>query len=92
MNSITMVPSLLLLSCSLLRAQTGPGLLDGFETLTGWTVITSEGASLAVAVAPGKTGNALEMDFDLSRVSGYTIVQKEFRPLIFRQTTSSPST
>ncbi len=53
-------------------------LLDGCETPDGWRVIVSEGAGLNLASAPGRTGNALAMQFDLSKVSGYVIARKDF--------------
>jgi hypothetical protein len=68
----------LLLQFSSLHAQQKSELLDDFDTLAGWKTITSEGAALTLALAKGRTGNALEMDFDLSRVSGYVIAEKEF--------------
>ncbi len=52
--------------------------LDDFEALQGWTPIVSEGAHLSIGSGPGKTGKALEMDFDLSKVSGFVIAQKDF--------------
>ena len=52
--------------------------LDAFETAAGWQVSTSEGAGLTLATVPGKTGNALALQFDLSKVSGYVIARKEF--------------
>jgi hypothetical protein len=53
-------------------------LLDDFERFDGWRAITSEGAKLALHEAEGKTGKAMEMEFDLSKVSGYVIAQKNF--------------
>ena len=41
-------------------------------------MIVSEGADLHLAGVPGKTGNALAMHFDLSKVSGYVIARKDF--------------
>jgi hypothetical protein len=55
-----------------------PKVLDDFESLDGWRAITSDGALLHLQSVPGKSGNALEMDFDLSKVSGYVIAQKDF--------------
>lgn len=50
--------------------------LDVFETLEGWRAIPSEGNRLTFAIAEGRTGNALVMDFELQ--SGYAIAQKDF--------------
>jgi hypothetical protein len=71
----------LLLLLSLLSPQFLAGqshVLDGFETTAGWIVTTSEGAGLTLTSVPGKTGNALAMQFDLSKVSGYVIARKDF--------------
>jgi hypothetical protein len=53
-------------------------ILDSFDPLTGWKALPSEGASLTIGSAPGKTGNALMIDFDLSKASGYVIARKDF--------------
>ncbi len=55
-----------------------PQLLDGFESLDGWRAIPSQGAKLLLTNEPGKTGNALVMNFELTGVYGYTIAQKDF--------------
>jgi hypothetical protein len=52
--------------------------LDNFDSLSGWRAMPSEGAKLGLVSAKGKNGNALEMDFDLTGTSGYTIAQKDF--------------
>jgi len=52
--------------------------LDDFESLSGWRPIPSEGAKLELVSGKGKNGSALEMDFDLTGTSGYTIAQKDF--------------
>jgi hypothetical protein len=52
--------------------------LDNFESLEGWKGVPSDGAKLTLVTAPGKTGKAMEMDFDLSASYGYTIARKEF--------------
>ena len=68
---------LCLLSFSLsMHAQSR--LLDSFDSTAGWHVIVSEGAGLTLSSVPGKTGNALAMQFDLSKVSGYVIARKDF--------------
>ena len=79
LSGLRVLPALCLLLFSPLHAQPEPDLLDDFDTLAGWKTTTSDGAALTLALARGKTGSALEMDFDLSRVSGYVIAEKEFR-------------
>jgi hypothetical protein len=73
---MTFVGVLLLLSLPF-RSSAQVRLLDDFETLAGWKAIPSEGASLRIASVPGRTGNAMEMDFDLSKASGYVLARKE---------------
>jgi hypothetical protein len=58
-------------------ARTQSRMLDTFDTTGGWHTVVSEGAGLTLASVPGKTGNALAMQFDLSKVSGYVIARKD---------------
>jgi hypothetical protein len=51
--------------------------LDDFEALDGWTVVTSEGASLQIASDTGFRGRGMRLDFDL-RGGGYVNVNKAF--------------
>ncbi len=70
-----------LLVAAVLYAVASPSqtiLLDEFDTLSGWHTIVSDGAHLTLSSAPGKTGNALRMSFDLSAASGYVIAEKDF--------------
>ena len=70
----------LLLLLTLLPALAGSQSrhLDDFETIAGWRSIVSDGAKLNLATGPGRSGNALEMDFEFAGGSGYTIAQKDF--------------
>lgn len=52
-------------------------LLDACESTEGWRAVVSEGAGLSLRSVPGRTGQALAMDFDLSGVYGYVIAQKD---------------
>jgi F5/8 type C domain-containing protein len=52
--------------------------LDDFETVEGWRSVVSDGAKLNLSAGPGKSGKALEMDFEFAGGSGYTIAQKDF--------------
>jgi hypothetical protein len=69
---------LLLLACSISGALSQTRVLDTFDELSGWRALPSEGAALTLSSAPGKSGNAMVMDFDLSRASGYVIARKDF--------------
>ena len=53
-------------------------LLDDFETLAGWQAVHSEGATMNLATAEGKTGKAMVMEFDLSGAYGYVSARKDF--------------
>ena len=53
-------------------------LLDDFATLAGWQAVHSEGASMSLARAEGKTGKAMVMEFDLSGAYGYVSARKDF--------------
>jgi len=52
--------------------------VDGFETIEGWSAVASEGAQVWLAQEPGRTGQALRIDYDLGNGSGYVIVRKSF--------------
>jgi hypothetical protein len=68
----------LLVFSSAFTSNSQPRVLDDFETLEGWHTITSEGAKLSLLNGEGKSGKALEMEFDLSGVYGYVIAEKDF--------------
>jgi len=52
--------------------------VDGFETIEGWSAVASEGAQVWLAQEPGRTGQALRIDYDLGNGQGYVIVRKSF--------------
>ncbi|MEP0766184.1 MAG: discoidin domain-containing protein [Fimbriimonadia bacterium] len=51
-------------------------LLDDFEDLSPWKSITSEGVSLRISHAEGRTGNALRMEYDFQGRGGFVIAEK----------------
>ena len=53
-----------------------PELLDSFDMLSGWEIHKSEGVEIATATAPGKSGDALQLDFNFVKGSGYGGVNK----------------
>lgn len=53
-------------------------LLDGFEDAGTWKAIAATGVGLVVTNEAGKTGNALRVDYDFTKGSGFVIVQKDF--------------
>lgn len=53
--------------------------LDGFETVGSWKVITSEAVVMSISVEPGGVnGRCLRIDYDFTRGSGYGIVRRDF--------------
>jgi len=52
-------------------------LIDDFETLDGWNVITSDGAHLEVVRDIGYRGRGMRLDFDFEGGGGYMNVQKK---------------
>jgi hypothetical protein len=52
--------------------------IDGFEAIEGWTASASEGAQVWIAQEPGRSGQALRIDYDLGNSAGYVIVRKTF--------------
>lgn len=51
--------------------------LDEFEDLAGWHVVTAHGASAEIAQDEGRSGMALRIDFDFAG-GGFVIVRKDF--------------
>jgi hypothetical protein len=66
----------LALACGLSQARAGT--LDDFETLSGWQGFSTEGSTISLRRAPGRSGGALEYDFDLRGAYAYALVRKEF--------------
>ncbi len=51
--------------------------LDGFESLTGWKTIASDGVRIDVALVEGRTGKCIKIDFDFVAGAGYCGIQKQ---------------
>lgn len=60
--------------CSLALAQ--PQVIDDFTVADAWQVIPSDGVQGAVRAVSGSDGNALHLDFDFTRGSGYCVVRR----------------
>jgi hypothetical protein len=55
-------------------------LLDAFDDLSGWTVLTSPGVSAALVADEGRGGSpAMRIDFDFHGPGGYVIARKAFQ-------------
>lgn len=50
--------------------------LDDFETVEGWTTVTSDGVDLEVTSGEGYRGRGLRLDFDFHGGGGYAVVRK----------------
>ncbi|MEP7067882.1 MAG: discoidin domain-containing protein [Usitatibacter sp.] len=71
------------LSCAATAAaEPREALLDDFEDLSAWSVIASDDVKAAIRQAPGKRGQALCLDFDFGKVSGYAVARRSM-PLSF---------
>ena len=69
--------ALIALACAVPRvAGATPNVIDGFESIEGWTASASVGAEVWIAQEPGRSGQALRIDYDLGNGSGYVIVRK----------------
>ena len=53
-------------------------ILDDFENSKGWNIIRSDGVDIAISSAPGISGNALSVDYNFTKGTGYGGVQKWF--------------
>jgi hypothetical protein len=51
--------------------------LDGFEEVSGWKSVPSDGVSLKLSQAEGVSGKALRLDFDFHGGAGYAVARKE---------------
>jgi hypothetical protein len=51
--------------------------LDGFESLTGWKAIASDGVRIDIALVEGRTGKCIKIDFDFVAGAGYCGIQKQ---------------
>ncbi|MDD2550605.1 MAG: hypothetical protein PHD00_10985, partial [Bacteroidales bacterium] len=52
--------------------------LDGFETKGGWEFIKSDGVDLRLASKKGIEGQAVQLDYDFTKGTGYGGIQKWF--------------
>ncbi len=57
------------------RAQT-PRVLDAFETLAPWTADASTDVSSTIGAVPGRTGQAMRLDYDFNGKSGYAFATR----------------
>jgi lysophospholipase L1-like esterase len=62
----------------LARATGGPKPLDDFETLAGWKPIAAAGVRIDTALATGRTGRCVKIDFNFVAGAGYCGIQKRF--------------
>jgi F5/8 type C domain len=53
-------------------------LLDDFETLSGWTAVTSGQAQLRISQDRGLRGKAMRLDFDFRGGGGFVVARKLF--------------
>lgn len=64
------------------RAADTSRLLDGLDTTAGWSAVHTDDVTAGLRVAPGKTGQALCLDYDFNGVSGAASLRKTL-PLDF---------
>jgi hypothetical protein len=65
-----------LVSGASLAAAPGETLLDDFEDLAAWSVVASDEVKASIRQAPGTSGNALCLDFDFGKASGYAVARR----------------
>ncbi len=66
---------LLVASAGVVTGQATTRMLDGFEKVSDWTAVPSDGATMKLSAAPGRHGQSLRIDFDLTG-GGYVIVRR----------------
>lgn len=71
----TIAACLMLVSCS--RPAPNPDrLLDGFEDLSAWKAMASDGVTSAIHPVDGVEGQAMRLDFDFAGTAGYAIARR----------------
>ncbi len=73
--SIALIAALFFSSTAI---QVQAGTIDDFGTKAGWSLIKSDGVDLDSAVEKGSTGNAIRLDYDFTKGTGYGGIQKSF--------------
>src|SRR5258706_1312678 len=68
-----------LASGACLAAAPGEKLLDDFEDIGAWSGVASDEVKASLRQAPGASGQALCLDFDFGKVSGYAIARRSMR-------------
>ncbi|MCS7151201.1 MAG: hypothetical protein NZ928_02295 [Endomicrobia bacterium] len=66
--------------------KVSPDVLDDFEDKRGWQVFTAEGAKLLLKNVPGKDGNALAAQYDLTEEEGKWVAWNKRFQLDFTKT------
>ncbi len=74
MRSAAWCLALTFLYAASVRAQ--GKLLDNFDTLHGWSPITSDGVAMSIESAPGHSGSSMAIHFQFHGGSGYAIAEK----------------
>lgn len=73
---IVVITAFLLLPIKFTLAQSIQ--LDGFETTEGWEFIKSDGVELSLSGDQGIEGQAVQLDYDFTKGTGYGGIQKWF--------------
>ena len=60
------------------RQQRTPITLEGFDSLTGWHAVPSDGVRLALREDSGVVRGALRMDIDYQKHAGYAVARRAF--------------
>ncbi|MCA9733224.1 discoidin domain-containing protein [candidate division KSB1 bacterium] len=55
-----------------------PQILDNFEKIQGWKLIASDAVDIDTSSATGLNGNAIKIDFNFTKGTGYCGIQKQF--------------
>jgi hypothetical protein len=69
---------LLLLSVAAAAGNAQVRTLDEFENANGWSYNLSDGVTMKHSIEKGVTGNAIRIDYDFTKGSGYGGIQKFF--------------
>lgn len=67
---------LFVMATTMINAQAR--MLDKFENKDGWSFIKSDGVNLNLSIEKGYKGNAIRLDYDFTKGTGYGGIQKWF--------------
>lgn len=76
MNRFAFVFAVLTLFAAACHTRAADPMLEDFEQPANWQVITADGVVASLETVPGKEGNALRLNYDFTKGSGYVVIRR----------------